>query len=81
MESIKKMSHLLQKKKCILFLNEKKEIASCKGDNLLNNKTEILDTCRRRNKYKLKSCDSKKIPLHYSDFVTSYYQIYLPEDW
>ena len=35
------------------------EIACYKGDNLLNKRTEILGTCRHRNKYKLKNCDSK----------------------
>ena len=35
------------------------EIACYKGDNLLNKRTEILDTCRHRNEYKLKNCDSK----------------------
>ena len=40
-------------------LNENNEIACYKGDNLLNKRTEILGTCRRRNKYKLKNCDTK----------------------
>ena len=30
-----------------------------KGDNLSNKRTEILGTCRHRNKYKLKIYDSK----------------------
>ena len=48
-----------KKRQCILCLNEKYEIACYKGDNLLNKRTEILGTCRRRNKYKLKNCDTK----------------------
>ena len=48
-----------KKRQCILCLNEKYEIACYKGDNLLNKRTEILGTCRHRNKYKLKNCDSK----------------------
>ena len=42
-----------------LILNEKYEIACYKGGNLLNKRTEILGTCKHRNKYKLKSCNSK----------------------
>ena len=30
-----------------------------KEDNLLNKRTEILGTCKRRNKYKLKNYDTK----------------------
>ena len=45
-----------KKKQCILCLNEKYKID--KGDNLLNKRTEILGTCRHRNKYKLKNYDS-----------------------
>ena len=48
-----------KKRQCILCLNEKHEIACYKGGNLLNKTTEILDTCRHRNKYKLKNCDTK----------------------
>ena len=33
-----------KKRKCILCLNEKYEIACYKGDNLLNKRTEILGT-------------------------------------
>lgn len=65
MESIKKMSHLLQKKRqCILFLNEKNEIASCKGDNLLNNRTEILDTADVETNINLKVATQKRY--HYT---------------
>ena len=32
---------------------------SYKGENLLNKRTDTLDTCRHRNKYKLKNCDPK----------------------
>ena len=48
-----------KKRQCILCLNEKYKIACYKGDNLLNKRTEILGTCRHRDKYKLKNCDSK----------------------
>ena len=40
-------------KRCLLCLNEKYEIATYKGDNLLNKRTEIINTCRHRSKYKL----------------------------
>ena len=43
----------------MLCLNEKYEIACYKGANLLYKRTEILGTCRHRNKYRLKNCDSK----------------------
>ena len=38
-------------KRCLLFLNEKYEIAKYKGDNSLNKKTEIIhtDTEKRTN--------------------------------
>ena len=45
-------------KRCLLCLNEKYEIATYKGDNLLNKRTETINTCRRRSKYKLASCDT-----------------------
>ena len=48
-----------KKRQCILCVNEKYEIACYKGDNLLNKRTEVLGTCRHRNKYKLKNCDLK----------------------
>ena len=49
-ESIKEMSRLQSKKKksCIFYLNEKCEIASYKGKNLFNERTEILGACRHR---------------------------------
>ena len=34
----------------LLCLNEKYEITTCKGDNLLRKRTQIIDTC---SKYKL----------------------------
>ena len=40
-------------KRRLLCLNEKYEIAAYRGDNLLNKRTEIINTCRRRSKYKL----------------------------
>ena len=45
-------------KRCLLCLNEKYEIATYKGDNLLNKRTEIINTCRHRNKYKLANYDA-----------------------
>ena len=44
--------------RCLLCLNEKYEIATYKGDNLLNKRTEIINTCRHRSKYKLANCDT-----------------------
>ena len=41
---------------CLLCLNEKYEIATYKGDNLLNKRTEIINTCRHRSKYKFANC-------------------------
>ena len=40
-------------KRCLLCLNDKYEIASYKGESLLNKRTEIINTCRHRSKYKL----------------------------
>ena len=45
------------RKRCLLCLNEKYEIATYKGDNLLNKGTEIINTCKYRSKYKLANCD------------------------
>ena len=40
-------------RRCLLYLNEKYEIATYKGGNLLNKRTETINTCRHRSKYKL----------------------------
>ena len=45
-------------KRCLLCLNEKYEIATYKGDNVLNKRTEIINTCRHRSKYKLANCET-----------------------
>ena len=45
------------RKRCLLCLNEKYEIATYKGDNLLNKRTEIINTFRHRSKYKLANYD------------------------
>ena len=45
-------------KRCLLCLNEKYEIATFKGDNLLNIRTEMINTCRHRSKYKLANCNT-----------------------
>ena len=43
-------------KRCLLCLNEKYEMATYKGDNLLKKRTEIINTCKHRSKYKLANC-------------------------
>ena len=45
-------------KSCLLCLNAKYEIATYKGNNLLNKRTEIINTCRHRSKYKLVNCET-----------------------
>ena len=45
-------------KRCLLCLNEKYEIAIYRGNNLLNKRTEIINTCRHRSKYKLVNCET-----------------------
>ena len=47
------------KRKCYLCLNEKLEIASCKGDNLLNKRSELISKCRHQNKFTFLLHDSK----------------------
>ena len=47
------------KGKCYLCLNEKLEIASYKGDNLLNKRSELINKCRHQNKFTLLWHDSK----------------------
>ena len=47
------------KRKCYLCLNEKLEIASYKGDNLLNRRSELISKCRHQNKFTLLRHDSK----------------------
>ena len=37
-------------------LNEKYEIRIYEGDNLLNDRPEIINTCRQRSGYKLANC-------------------------
>ena len=46
-------------KKCMLCLNEKKDILYYDGDNLLNKRSEIISTCRHRYKHSLSACDVK----------------------
>ena len=46
-------------RKCYLCLNEKLEIASYKGDNLLNKRSELINKCRHQNKFTLLRHDSK----------------------
>ena len=45
-------------KRYLLCLNEKYEIATYKEGNLLNKRTEIINTCRHRSIYKLANCDT-----------------------
>ena len=47
------------KRKCYLCLHEKLEIASYKGDNLLNKRSELINKCRHQNKFTLLRHDSK----------------------
>ena len=47
------------KRKCYLCLNEKLEIASDKGDNLLSKRSELINKCRNQNKFTLLWHDSK----------------------
>ena len=42
----------------IQTVNKKYEIAKYKGDNLLNKRTEIINTCRHRSNYKLANYDA-----------------------
>ena len=46
-------------KKCYLCLNEKLEIASYKGDNLLNRRSELIGKCRHQNKFTLLRHDNR----------------------
>ena len=47
------------KRKCYLCLNEKLEMASYKGDNLLNKRSELTNKCRHQNKFSPLRHDSK----------------------
>ena len=47
------------KRKCYLCLHEKLEIAPCKGDNLLNKRSELNTKCRHHNKFTLLRHDIK----------------------
>ena len=42
----------------LLCSNKKYEIATYKGENLLNKRTEITNTCRHRSKNKLANCNT-----------------------
>ena len=46
-------------KKYYLCLNEKLEIASYKGDNLLSKMSELINNCRHQNKFTLLRHDNK----------------------
>ena len=46
-------------KRCLLYLNEKLEIALHKDHNILNKRSEVISKCRHRNKYILANYDSK----------------------
>ena len=47
------------KRKWYICLKEKLEIASYKGDNLLNKRSEFINKCRHQNKFTLLQHDSK----------------------
>ena len=47
------------KRKCYLCPNEKLEIASYKGDNLLNKRSELISKFRHQNKFTLLRRESK----------------------
>ena len=49
----------LSKRKCYLCLNEKLEINSYKGNNLLNKRSELINKCRHLNKDTLLRHDTK----------------------
>ena len=49
----------LSKRNCYLCLNEKLEINSYKGNNLLNKRSELINKCRHLNKHTLLRHDSK----------------------
>lgn len=44
-------------KKCLLCLGEKIEILNREGENLLNKRSELVSTCRHKNKYLLNKYD------------------------
>ena len=46
-------------KKCMLCLNEKRDILYYDGDNLLNKRSEIISTCRHRLKHSLSALEVK----------------------
>ena len=46
-------------KRYYLCLNEKMEIVTYRGNNLLNKKTELISKCRHQNKYTLSKYDTK----------------------
>ena len=71
---------------------QKYGIACYKGDNLLNKRTKILGTCRHRTNTNLEIVTQKTDVIYKSHnvikqtitltwFLTSYYVIYLAEDW
>ena len=51
-------SYNTNSKCCFLCLNEKYEIATYREDKLLNKRTQIINTCRHRNKNKLANCET-----------------------
>ena len=55
----KSKSYNPNSKKCNLCSSEKFEIASFKGSNILNKRSEVVSKCRHQNKYNLTTNDSK----------------------
>ena len=48
----------VNRKWCLLYFNQKLQIAIYRGNNMLNKRTEIISKCRHRNKYASASYDS-----------------------
>ena len=59
MGNSQKMPYNPHKKRCLLWLTQKLEIAAYKEQNLLNKRNEIVSTCRYHLKYALARYDTK----------------------
>ena len=59
-------------KRCLLCLNEKYEIAIYKGDNLLNKRTETINTCKHLSIYLSIYLSITCIYITYSMYITSH---------
>ena len=63
------------KRKCYLCLNEKLEIASYKGDSLLNKRSELISKCRHQNKFTLLRHDSKTKSYIFTDIFLAVFPL------